>query len=323
MSDKKQRREPVRKRSDITSRIRRRGFTFPYGVYPEAEVSQTQGYDSKYLTDEGCFYYQVIVSHERILDTFFELIRLLPSKGYLVAKIHSEDFYHDHDTYLSEDIISAERLFAWVHDWKDVVLDDGFFGIGYFVEGGGVEVFLDEHKTIHVYYNNPDKIENELSRLKIPFNFGLKFFWDESHLHEALPLDNEGVDYLTAFEDLADNHNLYLEEDDEDNLDHTGDPIGVTCWKMEIRGFAPKSLINSSPKGFYTTLYVNGGSRREVIEIVEEGLSLWEEQIDLVLQMARVPVELLREEVRAQNLSQEEPGVWYETERVFFDWSQP
>lgn len=322
MSERNKSKGRVQSRKDIPRRDVG-SFTYPFGVYPETDSAQEEGYDAKYLTEESCFFYQIVVSHGKILETVRELITLLPPKGFLVTKIHSEDFYQDHDTYISEESLDRDQFFLWLTQWQDVALDDGFFGVGFFAEGGGNELFLDEHKTINIYFDDPARVEAALKRLGIEYKFELKFFWDEPHYHEALPLDNDGYDYLTAFEDLADTYNLCLEEDEEENLDHAGDPIGVTCWKIEIRGFSPVSLVNTTPKGFYTTLYVNGSSRREVIEIAEEALNRWEEQVDLVLQMARVPVELLRTEMRAYNQNPDEPGVWHESERVFFDWSQP
>jgi hypothetical protein len=297
------------------------GFTYPRGAYPEENVPQAEGYDAKYIKDEGLFYYQVILSHEKILTLFAALTELLPSKGHLVVKIHSEDFYHDHDTYLSDDLIEKEQLIEWMNHWRDVVVDDGFFGVGMYSAGGSREVFLDEHKTIHIYHDDPDFVEETLAALNIPFTFELGFFWDQPHFHEALPVEEQGSDYLTAFEDLADSYNLFLDEDDDENLNPTGDPIGVTCWKVDIRGYSPINESEGKALGYYTTCYVNGESRRDVIDLLEEQLGREGEQVDLVLQMARVPHELLRAEMRKRNEHPDEPGVWFQADRVFFDWS--
>ncbi|MBI5815103.1 MAG: hypothetical protein HZB29_05785 [Nitrospinae bacterium] len=298
-------------------------FTYPYGVYPEDPFAQKEGYDSRYLKNEGCFYYEVIVSHEKIMETFFSLSQLLPENVFIVTKIHSNDYYRDHDTYISEDLVPRKDAESWVADWQDVALDDGFFGVGFFAEGETVEVFLDDHKTIHVYHNNPDMVEATLERLGIPFEMDLKFFWDLPHYHEPLPLNEEyGDDFLTAFEDMADLYELYLDEEEEENIDSEGTPLGVTCWKVEVRGYAPPKKGVEAAKGFYSTIYVNANSRKEVVELIDEHLASKEEQVDLYLQMARVPVELLTSDMRKLNADPDEPCVWFESERVAFDWDQ-
>jgi hypothetical protein len=311
-------------RRNLSQRFTEGAFTFPFGVYPEGSFHQRTAYDSKYLEVEGCFYYQLAVSHERLLDVFTALLNQLPSTVYLVTKIHSGDYYRDHDTYISEEEIPRQRLLSWLRDWRDVVADDGFFGFGMFAEGATHEVFIDEHKTIHVYHHDPALMEKTFEGLNIPFAFDLRFFWDEPHYHEPLPYnDDYGDDYLTAFEDLADTYELYLDEDEEDNVDNEGAPLGMTCWKVEIRGYVPHSPVGTTPKGFYSTLFVNADSRREVVDLVEEYLVGREEQVDLFLQMARVPLELIPAEMSAHNPDPDEPRVWYETDRVIFDWSTP
>jgi hypothetical protein len=310
---------PVRR--DMSQRFCAGGFTYPFGSYPEEEFRQAEGYDSRYLKDDGCFYYEIILSHEKTLDAFLSLCALLPEKVYLVVKINSGDFYRDHDTYISEEMISRADLASWVDDWKDVVLDDGFIGFGMFAEGGGAEVFLDDHKTIHVYHKDPDVMEPALEEMGLPFIMDVKFFWDGPHYHEPLPLDEDyGDDYLTAFEDLADLYELYLDEDEDEDTAPDGDPIGITCWKVEIRGYIPASASRPVAQGFYSTVYINAESRKDVSELVDEYLSAREEQVDLYLQMARVPFELLTSEMRVKNPGPNEPCVWHESERIVFDW---
>jgi hypothetical protein len=60
-----------------------------------------------------------------------------------------------------------------------------------------------------------------------------------------------------------------------------------------------------------------------VSELVDEYLSGREEQVDLYLQMARVPFELLTSEMRLENPGPNEPCVWHESERIVFDWDLP
>ena len=301
------------------------GFTYSLGAYPEGEFSQQVGYDSKYLREEGCFHYHIILPHERLMGAFLSLCGILPDKAHLVAKIHSGDYYRDHDTYISESLIPREEMVEWIQNWRDVVLDDGFFGIGMFAEGETAEVFLDEHKTIQIYHHNPDFIEGVLERMGVPFVFNLRFYFDEAHYHEPLPLEGDhGSDFLTAFEDLADRHELYLDEDDEENTDEDGSPIGMTCWKIEIRGYAPGSVKGrKAAKGFYSTVYLNAESRKEALDLVEEYIGMKAEEVDLFLQAARVPAELLTTDLSRNNLNPDEPGVWFESDRIVFDWNHP
>ena len=325
MSEREHIRKTAPTRLDISQRVKSGRFTYPFGSYPENDFIQKTGYDSKYIRDGGYFYYQISLSHERILPAFTKLVRLvLPEKAYLVTQIHTDDYYNENDTYISENHVETEDLLKWVYEWRDVALDDGFFGIGAFTDEPTAEVFLDEHKFIHVYHTDPEKMEKTLEEMGIPFILDMKLFWDEPHYHEPLPLVNDfSEDYLTAFEDLADRYDLRLDEDDDGNTDDEGDPLGITCWRVDIRGFSPKSKNASIPQGFYSTVYLNAQSRSEAIDVVEQYMEFREEFADLYLQMARVPSELLTSELGRKNLSPGESCVWYESERVEFDWDQP
>ncbi len=299
------------------------GFVYPFGVYPESHFSQKEGYDSRYLRDETCFHYQITVSHERIMDLFTTLSRLLPKDIYLVARVHSGDYYRESDTYLSETTSPREKVLSWIYEWKDVVTDDGFLGIGLFSEGQASEVFLDEHKTINVYHQDPEKVEKALEKLAIPFMFIHEVFWDKPHYHEPLPIEGEsGVDYLTAFEDMADTYDLYLDEDEGDDPDSASSPLIMECWSVELRGCSPVTYTNKVAKGFYSSLFVNAHSRREAIEIVEEYLERRDERADLFLQMARTPISSIPVDIGRKNPGMNNSCVWYESERVTFDWSE-
>lgn len=323
MEERKFGRRGVPAKRDIAERLVIGGFSYSFGAYPEGEYFQAIGYDSKYLKEEACFHYHIALPHERLMGAFLSLCGLMPAKAHLVIKIHSSDYYRDHDTYISESAIERSELVEWMQNWRDVVLDDGFFGLGLFAEGETAEIFLDEHKTIQIYHNDPDLMENTLERMGIPFMMDMGFYFDNAHYHEPLPLDGDfNADYLTAFEDLADRYELYLDEDEFENTDDEGAPIGITCWKVEIRGFRPESMENPKPQGFYSTLYLNAESRKEAIEQVEDYLRVKEEEVDLYLQMARVPSELVTSEMWSNNSAPGLPGVWYESERIFFDWGR-
>lgn len=320
MEEKEFLRRPAPAKREITERTVIGGFTYPFGAYPEAEFTQQPGFDSKYIKEGGYFYYQVAVSHQRALEVFYDLAALLPAKVYLVAQVHTDDYYKESDTYITENPEDRDEFLGWVRDWADVVGDDGFFGLGMFAEDPTAEVFLDEHKTIHVYHHNPDLIEAALERLHIPFLMDMKMFWDQPHYHEPLPLvDEYSEDYLTAFEDLADRYELILEEDEAENLDEQGAPLGMTCWKVDVRGYRPVKEPGDRAMGFYSTVYVNAESRFEATDLIDSYMEGRNEFADLYLQMARVPEELLTTGLRRLNPG-EEPGVWYETERVEFEW---
>lgn len=304
------------------NRITEDGFSYPLGAYPEKGFTPRTGYDSKYIREGAYFYYQVSLSHERILPVFIDLLRLLPESIYLVTQIHSDDYYNEYDTYVSETPVGREEFIAWLTEWSDVALDDGFFGVGAFVDSPPWEMFLDEHKTIHIYYDNPDLMEQTLENLGIPFVMELRFFWDEPHYHEPLTIGGElGENYLTAFENLADNYGLVLEEPPEEDMPDEDEKIHeMTCWKVEIRGYKPKSSMARRPIGFYSTLYLNAESREEAAELVRAYMESNDEYADLYLQMARVPEELITSDLRRRNPDPDEPCVWYESRRVEFEW---
>jgi hypothetical protein len=305
---------------NINQRMVARGFVYPFGSYPEEPFDQSIGYDSRFVEESALYNYEISVSHERVLSVFISLLGLLPGEAHIVAQIHSDDYYRECDAYVSESPVPVIDLIEWIISWRSVAADDGFFGVGAFCEEPAVEIFLDEHKTIHVYHHDADKMETALDRLGIPFKLGLRFFWDEPHYHEPLPLtEDDSEDFLSAFEDLADRYGLALEEEDDEDVDDDGDPLGVTCWRVEIRGWRHREIEGAKARGFYATYYLNAGSRAEAADILEERLEAAGEEPDLFLQMARVPLELLTANLREANLRPGEPGVWFETDRYEFD----
>ncbi|MDH4185132.1 MAG: hypothetical protein OEV92_12970 [Nitrospinota bacterium] len=304
---------------NINQRMVSQGFVYPFGAYPEEPFNQAMGYDSRYIEESGLYNYEISVSHERVLSVFISLLGLLPGEARLITQIHSGDYYREYDAYVSDDPVPVTDLIEWIIAWRGVAADDGFFGIGAYSEDPAVELFLDEHKTIHVYHHNPDIMETALERLGVQFKMGLRFFWDEAHYHEPLPInDDDSDDFLSAFEDLADRYQLVLEDDDEEDTDDEGDPLGLTCWRVEIRGVS-KDIITSAEKGFYSTYYLNASSRSEAADLLESYLDEKNDMADLFLQMARVPMELLTAGLREANIRPEEPGVWCETERYEFE----
>ncbi|MDH5638433.1 MAG: hypothetical protein OEZ04_08080 [Nitrospinota bacterium] len=311
-------------RRNINQRMVHRGFVFPFGAYPEEPFDQRIGYDSRYIEESGLYNYEISVSHERVLGVFIALLGLLPNKAHVVAQVHTDDYYRECDSYVSENAIPMDNLIEWVVAWRAVTADDGFFGIGAFCEDPAAEVFLDEHKTIHMYHHDPDVMESTLEGLGVPFRMGLRFFWDEPHYHEPLPLsDDEGDDFLSAFEDLADSYELMLEEEEEVDIDEDGDPMEVTCWRVEVRGYQQNG-VEGGPRsgGFYSTYYLNAAYRSEAVAQVESYLESKHETVDLFLQMARVPLELLTANLRNANKLPNEPGVWFETDKYEFDGDQ-
>lgn len=326
MEKRKSSQESFSAKRNVTGRVRNGDFTYPFGAYPEGDFVQSAGYDSRYLKEESCFFYQVTVSHERLVASFLSFLKLLPKEARLVVKVHSGDYYRDFDTYISAEPVGMEEMIDCIHDWEDVIFDDGFLGLGVFSDNESIEVFLDEHKTIHVYHHNPDLMEKTLEDMGIPFVMDLKFFWDFPHYHEPLPLEGETCDgdYLTAFEDIADRYELFIDDDEDDNTDNEGFPLGLTCWRVEIRGYKPETPEVANPQGFYSTVYLNAESRKEAVDLVDEYLGERNEEVDLYLQIARVPKELLTTETvrRSPDAVRDEPCVWYESDRISFDLGQ-
>ncbi|MDH5478654.1 MAG: hypothetical protein OEY50_10005 [Nitrospinota bacterium] len=308
-------------RRDINQRMVHRGFVFPFGAYPEEPFDQRIGYDSRFIEDSGLYNYEISVSHERVLSVFISLLRLMPGQAHVVAQVHTDDYYRECDSYVSETPVSVADLIDWIMTWRSVAADDGFFGIGAFCDEPAAEVFLDEHKSIHMYHHDPQLIETTLEGMGIPFRMGLRFFWDEPHYHEPLPLsDEDSDDFLSAFEDLADKYGLMLEDEEDDNIDEDGDPMGVTCWRVEVRGYRQNEEdLTRRDGGFYSTYYLNAASRFEAGIQVETYLEHRQEHVDLYLQMARVPLELLTANLRDANKLPGEPGVWLETDKYEFD----
>ncbi len=296
------------------------GFLFPYGSFPEETFTQRVGYDSKFIREGGYFYYQIALSHDAIMPTLLKLFNTLPEQVYLVTQIHTDDYNNEYDTYVSKGAVDKAELVQWIIDWQDIVLDDGCFGVGMFVEYPSMEVFIDEHKTIHVYHHNPEVMEHKLAEMDIPFILDLKFFWDTPHLHLPLNAANfKSNNYLSAFENLVDRYNLQFNDASIKQSIGEYKTDGVNCWKVYIRGYKHGVMPNGRMLRFYCTLYLNAGSRNEATELVECYMNSKNEFADLYLQMARIPEETLTSKLNRCNTTPQKPCVWFETDRTYAD----
>jgi len=307
----------------IHQRMKSKGFVYPFGAYPEEPFDQNAGFDSRFMEDRGLYYYEIAVSHEKVLGVFLSLLRLLPKEAHVLAQVYTDDYFREYDNYISEFPVSMNSLLEWVLTWREVVSDDGYFAIGALSEDPDIDILLDTHKIIHMNHHDPSAVEATLEKLGIPFKMGMGFFPEVAHEHVPLPIDNEeGEDFLSAFEDLADRYSLALDEDESDDFDEDGEPLGVTCWRVDVRGCSRDQEREPQPKGFYSTFYLNATSRLEAAGVLESYMDSRNEYIDLYLQMARVPMELLTRPLREANENPGEQGVWFELDRVEFEWEE-
>lgn len=293
-------------------------FIYPYGSYPETGFAQQEGYDVCYVEEDSCNKYKIALSFEKLAPIFFRLAKLLPETVSFAIKIHSDDYKKNYDTYVSDKELPLDEFLAWIVDWQDVIFDDGFIAISLFAERTDEEVFIDEHKNIVLHYKKSANVEQILKEYNVDFKFQLEFLSDTAHAHKPLShFDKQSDDYLTAFEDLADSYNLYLNLDEEEaRRDSDYDIPEVTSWKVELR-----SLVQDehSSTRFYSTLYLNAISRANVVEIVDENFKESNVEVDLFLKIARVPVELIHNDIAIFNINPNSPEVWFESERIFLN----
>jgi len=174
------------------------GFRFPSGVRPDMlrPFAAREAYEISEERDEESgdgFVVACSVAAPRLMDVLLGLVALLPSNLSMVLEELIEDgkprtFQNDR----VEGVVAASRLL----DYEDVLLGDGFSGIGLFSEDTREEVFVDEHKIICAYAPATEEFEEVLDQFGLERRERVPLVNEQTHFHFRMASLNDRVDEL-------------------------------------------------------------------------------------------------------------------------------
>jgi len=130
--------------------------------------------------DEQDLCVQCAVDSDRLLDVFFSLVGLLPEDISMVSEELAEggkpqSFQNDR----VEKVVAVSRML----DFEDVLLGDGFSGVGFFSDETDEEVFLDEHRLIYIYAQDNGKFLRALREFGLRELRRAAFISEHAHMH--------------------------------------------------------------------------------------------------------------------------------------------
>lgn len=161
-------------------------FLLTQAIRPDPDLQPIEGY--RY----GAYAYPTMsvptivaaASREKLAELFLELTALVaPDVDVYVDMTHN---YPPTEKYRREGIDNVVFQ-SMVHDYSDIILDDGFLGIAV---GGGdgeelCEVGLDEHKLLFIYGHQLQRFDRILREFGIAHKQDMKFIMDAPHLHRS------------------------------------------------------------------------------------------------------------------------------------------
>jgi len=124
------------------------------------------------------------VTRERLFDTFLSLLDPLGDSVDVVLET-SHDKENGSHTDLYREQIDMAVLQSILHDFEDLLLDDGCCGIAVLNPRKPMEVHLDEHKLLFVYGHDNSEYEWALSENGVECDEGIRFITEAEHVHSS------------------------------------------------------------------------------------------------------------------------------------------
>jgi hypothetical protein len=125
------------------------------------------------------------VSAEKLLELFLDLLAPLGDVVHVVLETSHES---DGDTHLDlrRSHIDRPVLASHLCEFEDLVLNDGFTGVGVIAPDRRVEVQLDEHKQVYIYGRDLTPFRRVLRWYGVRRVDGLELLSEAEHLHHGL-----------------------------------------------------------------------------------------------------------------------------------------
>lgn len=162
----------------------------------DLQVVPCQGYRIEVFTDHQSGsqipMLAAAVSREVLFDTFLMLLDQLGDvvDAILESHHHCRDQNSRPQDYLREHI-DLPILKSYCHEFRDVLLEDGCFGIAVVDPSGPSEVQFDDHKLLVIYAKNLEPFIAVMKEAGVVCDPALKLISEGEHLHSTSPLLEE------------------------------------------------------------------------------------------------------------------------------------
>lgn len=223
-------------------------YIYPLGVYPESYFEQVMGYSTEFTSHAEFgdrFHIQIAASYEFIAHLFINLFRLLPDTVVPLVEILNSNQKIERDILGGQMDVQKEDLLNFFRRHQEVIIEDGFIGLGASSFDSDCEVFLSEDKIFSVFIKEPDALYSFLDGLGITYQSELKIFcYEMSHIHVPLTqysgYARRRYDYRYVRDALIDRfdlrYDLGLEESDRAGDTETPRIWIVDCQIVTTRG---------------------------------------------------------------------------------------
>jgi hypothetical protein len=126
------------------------------------------------------------VSAEKLLELLLDLMEPLGDEVHVVVESSHETAGDDHVD-LRRSHIDRPVLASHLCDFEDLLVNDGYTGIGVIASDRRVEVQLDEHKQIYIYGRDLAPFRRVLRWYGVRRVDGLTLLSEAEHLHHGQP----------------------------------------------------------------------------------------------------------------------------------------
>lgn len=207
-------------------------YVYPLGVYPEYYFEQATGYSVEF-TSHGefgdRFHVQIAASHEFLAHLFIHLFTLLPETVIPLVEILSLNQKVERDLLSGQPDVLKEEYLDFFRRYKEVLIDDGFIGIGASSSDSDCEIFLTEDKIFNLFVKDTEFIDGFLSGLGILYQPKLRVFcYEMPHIHVPLNqysgFTRKRYDYRYVRDALIDRFDLRYDLGFDESPEVTDDP---------------------------------------------------------------------------------------------------
>lgn len=185
-------------------------FQFPSGIIPcdDGDQSDPDEIVEAYVVDTQEFPIdvEVVVDRRRLLDTFFSLLRWLPSASAIEVRIRGHwDNTHKTGIWLSPDWDSHEVILKYIDDRQPDLLMSGYVDIAIYCRPERATLRLTHHKTIVFLADNRTGVGRCVSKIQdlgfSPIESALMIGRGFCHYHYRLPNSHDRASLITELED--------------------------------------------------------------------------------------------------------------------------